>query len=289
MTGVTIRTLTDIEDLRRIEDLQVRIWGMPERDVVPVHQLKAAVGAGGSVIAAMEADGTLVGFCYGFAGWRAGRPLFYSHMAGVLGGRQLQDIGFRLKCAQRQAALEMGYEYAVWTYDPLQSINARFNLRKLGATARRYYVNYYGAMPDELNRGTDSDRLEVDWALRSPRVAAAASGVPEAREWGPAPRVLEAVPWEAPAGPAGAPDRPPPAAVGPSDPALGLDAPVVRIEIPTDFPEMRLRDPACARAWRVASREAFRHYFDRGYVAVDFILEPGERLRGDYVLTREPV
>jgi len=271
MTDIVIKTLKDIESFRQIETLQMEIWGMPERDVVPVHQLQAASGAGGAVIAAVGSDGAFVGFCYGFAGWRDGRPLFYSHMAGVLGGRQLRDIGFRLKCAQREAALAMGYDRAVWTYDPLQSVNARFNLRKLGATACRYHVNYYGDMPDELNRGVESDRIEVDWELRSHRVRAATAGRAADRAW---PEALHAL-------------REEPATSAPGDPALGLDAPVVLLEIPTDFPSMRARDQGLADAWRAASREVFLHYFGRRYRAVDFLLHRGERLRGEYVLSLE--
>ncbi|MDR7521656.1 MAG: GNAT family N-acetyltransferase [Armatimonadota bacterium] len=274
MADITIRALTDAESLQHIEALQMEIWGMPPHDVVPVHQLKAATSAGGVVLAAFTADGTMVGFCYGFAGWRGGRPLFYSHMAGVRGGLQLQDIGFRLKCAQREAALAMGYEHAVWTFDPLQSVNARFNLHKLGATASRYYVNYYGQMQDELNRGLDSDRLEVDWALRSRRVEAAVAGRPAERDWSAAPRALEVVPHLV--------------GIAPKPPALDLEDPAVLIEIPTDFPQIRQRDRGLAVAWRLAAREAFLTYFGRGYCAVDFLLHPRERLRGEYVLSRVP-
>lgn len=274
MTDIVIKALKDIESLRRIETLQMEIWGMPERDVVPSHQLLAAAGAGGTVLAAYEPDGTMIGFCYGFAGWRDGRPLFYSHMAGVRGGRQLQDVGFRLKCAQREAALALGYDHAVWTYDPLQSVNARFNLRKLGATAQRYYVNYYGDMPDELNRGIDSDRLEVDWALRSVRVEAAVARKPEEWTWDDAMPALEAATH--------------PLGVAPRKPLLTLDDPVIVMEVPTDLPAIRQRDRGLAYAWRVATREVFLHYFGRGYRSVDFLLRPGERLRGDYVLVRGP-
>ncbi|MDR7485544.1 MAG: hypothetical protein QN187_09465 [Armatimonadota bacterium] len=274
MADITIRALTDIESLQHIEALQMEIWGMPPHDVVPVHQLKAATSAGGAVLAAFTADGTMVGFCYGFAGWRGGQPLFYSHMAGVRGGLQLQDIGFRLKCAQREAALAMGYEHAVWTFDPLQSINARFNLHKLGATASRYYVNYYGQMRDELNRGLDSDRLEVDWALRSRRVEAAVGGQPAKHDWSAAPRALEAIPHLM--------------GVAPTPPALDREDPAVLIEIPIDFPQIRQRDRGLAAAWRLATREAFLTYFGRGYRAVDFLLHQGERLRGEYVLSRAP-
>jgi predicted GNAT superfamily acetyltransferase len=268
-----IKSLKDIASLRKIEQLQVEIWGMPEREIVPSHQLLAAAGAGGAVLAAVEPDGTIIGFCYGFAGWREGQPLFYSHMAGVTGHRQLQDVGFRLKCAQREAALAMGYARAVWTYDPLQSINARFNLHKLAATAGRYHVNYYGEMPDELNRGVDSDRLEVDWALRSPRVQAAVAGQADERAWEDAVAALAAAPH--------------PLGLAPRGPMPDLDAPAVTLEVPTDFPAIRRRDRGLAAAWRTTTRELFLQYFARGYRAVDFLLRPGEPLRGHYVLSQE--
>lgn len=275
VSDVTIKILKDVPSFRRIEALQIEIWGTIERDVIPVHQLMAASGAGGAVLGAFDERGEMIGFCYGFAGWRRGAPLFYSHMAGVKGSRQLQDVGFRLKCAQREAAMAMGYDHAVWTYDPLQSVNARFNLHKLGATARRYYVNYYGEMPDEINRGLESDRLEVDWALRSPRVEAAVAGAPPARAWGDAVRSLGAT--------AGSGET------GPGEPVFYLDAAAILIEIPTDLPTLRNRDRGLARAWRLAARAAFLHYFERGYCAVDFVVRPGpppRPLRGDYVLTR---
>lgn len=279
MTQITIKPLKDIESMRRVEALQTEIWGMPDLDVVPSHQLLAAAGAGGAVLGAFESDGTMVGFCYGFAGWRERRPLFYSHMAGVRGAHQLQDIGFRLKCAQREAAQAMGFDHAVWTYDPLQSVNARFNLHKLGATARRYYIDYYGEMPDALNRGLDSDRLEVDWALRSQRVQEAISRSGSARVWEGAPYALEG--------------RPHPLGVAPGEPNLALGAPVVLLEVPTDFAALRQRGLHLAQAWRAATRAALVHYFGRGYRAVDFLLRPprlhggAASLRGDYVLVQD--
>jgi predicted GNAT superfamily acetyltransferase len=272
VSDVTIKILKDVASFRRIEALQVEIWGMSDRDVIPVHQLMAASGAGGAVLGAFDEHGELIGFCYGFAGWRRGAPLFYSPMAGVRGARPFQDGGFRLKCAQREAALAMGYEHAVWTYDPLQSVNARFNLHKLGATARRYYVNYYGEMPDEINRGLESDRLEVDWALRSRRVEAAVTGAPIERSWEGAVRSLGAASETADAGPV--------------EPRLDLNDRVVLIEIPTNLPALRNRDRGLAHAWRTASRAAFLHYFEHGYHAVDFVLRPGSPRRGDYVLSR---
>jgi predicted GNAT superfamily acetyltransferase len=231
VAAIMIRSITDVDELRAVEELQIAVWGMPERDVVPLHHLLAASGAGGRVLGAFAPDGTIVGFCYGFAGVRGGRRLFYSHMAGVLTAYRDRDVGFRLKQAQRDAALTDGIDWMVWTYDPLQGGNAYFNLHKLGAETRRYYVNYYGAMNDALNRGSESDRLEVDWWLRDPRVEALMAG------------------------------RPAPIAPDPGE--------LQRIGVPSNITALRRHDPDAAAEWRRTTRERFLEAFAAGYVAVD--------------------
>jgi predicted GNAT superfamily acetyltransferase len=229
---VAIRAITDPQTLHEVETLQQRVWGMGDREIVPAHQLLAATASGGIVLGAFASSGELIGFCYGFVGLREGRPFLYSHMAGVVEGWRGQEIGFRLKQAQREAALARGLDWMVWTFDPLQSLNAYFNLRKLGALARRYYVHYYGEMPDDLNRGIDSDRLEVDWHLRSPRVAMSLSERQPSREAEREGAELRGAGNEAPLALALAGAHPLP---HPVDPVLDLDAAVVRIGIPIDF------------------------------------------------------
>lgn len=258
---ITIRAVTDVAELRAVEDLQIRVWGMPERDVVPLHHLLAAGGAGGGVLGAFTPDGKLVGFCYGFAGVRGGRPLFYSHMAGVLAEFRDQEIGFRLKQAQREAALAAGFTWMVWTYDPLQAGNAYFNLHKLGAESHRYIVNYYGEMQDELNRGADSDRLEVDWRLNDPRVDALMPDDASARGEASARGVASAR----------------------DEASAALPGDVIRIDVPPDITSLRRRDPAAAAWWRETTRRQFRDAFAAGYVAVDVERRPE---RTAYVLIR---
>ena len=124
MGRVEIRPITDLPTLRALEDVQQRVWGMPDRDVVPTHQLLAATAAGGVVLGAFSPEGAVVGFCYGFVGRRQGRLFLYSHMAGVVEEWRGRQIGFRLKRAQRDAALAQGVDWMVWTFDPLQSANA---------------------------------------------------------------------------------------------------------------------------------------------------------------------
>src|SRR5207249_1161289 len=201
-----------------------------------------AVSAGGVLLGAFDEHGVLVGFCYGFIGLRDRELLFYSHMAGVRPGLQDRDIGFLLKRAQRQAALDRGLDRMVWTFDPLQSLNASFNLRKLGVTASRYYVDYYGEMPDAINRGVPSDRLEVDWWLRDPAVEARLTGDASPRSWPDAPAALVGIRRGDTLAPDIAPD---------------LDQPVVRVEVPTTFGDIKTRAPELALSWRMASREVF--------------------------------
>lgn len=270
MIDVSIRPITDPEELRAVEDLQQGVWGMPHLDVVPSHQLVAATRSGGVVLGAFSAERGLIGFCYGFVGLREGELVFHSHLAGVLPEYRSSDVGFRLKRAQRQVALDLGIERMVWTFDPLMSLNAKFNLHKLGVVARRYYVNYYGEMTDALNRGLPSDRVEVDWWLRDARVVSLMSGQRQAQAWDAVP-ALTAIPH--------------PLGTAPGEPVLHLRDPVIRLQIPTVLPQLKERAPQLAVAWRAVTRQVFLHYFSRGYAAVDFVVEDrdGERT-GYYVL-----
>lgn len=274
MNDIEIRPITDVPGLRTVEELQRTVWGMPDRDVVPYHQLLAASSAGGAVLGAFTVDGRLIGFCYGFVGLREGEFFFYSHMAGVHEEYRNRDVGVRLKRAQRQFVLDGGLDRMVWTFDPLMSGNASFNLRKLGAVARRYHVDYYGEMPDALNRGMPSDRLEVDWWLRDPRVESLMRGDQPSRAWHDITPVLLAVPQAI--------------GVTPGDAVLEATAPILRLEIPTAFTQIKDHDLGLAKAWRMATRRAFMHYFRREYAAVDFLAEDPQRRVGSYILLRQP-
>jgi hypothetical protein len=49
----------------------------------------------------------------------------------------------------------------------MQRGNANFSFNRLGVIVRRYYVDFYGEMADELNAGLASDRVEAEWAIDS--------------------------------------------------------------------------------------------------------------------------
>jgi len=172
---ISIRELTTMADLNATVDLQRAVWGMRDAEAASPHTLRAIVHSGGAVFGAVFGD-RLVGFCFGFAAPRDGELWLWSHMAAVHPDFQGRGIGFRLKQAQRAWALNQGYRWMAWTFDPMQAGNANFNFNRLGVTARRYSADHYGEMQDGLNAGLASDRLEAQWQLDAPKVIAMAAG-----------------------------------------------------------------------------------------------------------------
>jgi predicted GNAT superfamily acetyltransferase len=111
----------------------------------------------------------MVGASVAFFAAPAARSM-HSHITGVLPGQQSQGLGRLLKQHQREWALAREVGHITWTFDPLVARNAHFNLRTLGTRVTEYLVNHYGAMDDGINRGDETDRILVSWALAAPPV-----------------------------------------------------------------------------------------------------------------------
>ena len=169
--GVTVREVADLAELEDVVRLYSTIWGRDANPPMTVELLRAFTKAGNYVGGAFE-DGRLVGACVGFFHAPAEDAL-HSHIAGVAPSLNGRHVGFALKLHQRAWALLRGVSEIAWTFDPLVSRNAYFNLVKLGAQPAEYLPNFYGTMLDSINGDDDSDRLLVRWRLRSPHVVAA--------------------------------------------------------------------------------------------------------------------
>ncbi len=276
MVKVEIRRLESVEDLRRCEELQKRIWKMADIRVVPCHMLVAIRDCGGLILGAFL-DKKIVGFAFSFPAIRDGRLVYWFAMMGVDPKHQLKGIGYKLSLRQREHALNQGANLMLWTSDPLRSVNAHLYLTKLGAICDRYLENYYGEMLDELNIGIPSDRFLNEWWIRSPRVLARlAKGrklmLDDLLSAGARFALRADFEDELPI---------------PTPYNLTLDADVVLIEIPSDFNQVRRTNLDVARAWRLATRRVFKSYFDRGYVATDLVSEiRGGVRRNFYALRR---
>lgn len=243
-SGVQVRTLHDLAELRAVVSLFQEIWRSDESSpLMTIEQLRAMAHSGNYLAGAF--DGTrMVGACVGFFAAPPGVGL-HSHIAGVTADLRGRSVGFALKLHQRAWALDSGLTEITWTFDPLVRRNAYFNLVKLGARPREYLVNFYGEISDAINTGHDTDRLLVAWSLAGPRVAEACSGV---RQEADIDRLVEqgaivALDANQSGGPRTASTR------------SRDTARLLLVRVPTDIEAMRLTRPDLAQQWRLAVRD----------------------------------
>ncbi len=158
-TDVRVASLETADQYRLATGLYTDVFGYHGSDLgVNANLMSALRKNGGSSIGAFNASGALIGFVYGFAGTdRSGAHFHYSQAAAVHRAHQGRGIGRMLKLAQREVALGWGQIRMRWTFDPVLSRNAFFNLSTLGAEGMRYERDFYDR--------DDTDRLVVEWDL----------------------------------------------------------------------------------------------------------------------------
>lgn len=167
--GLPIRALHTIAEFHACVDLQRRVWGFDEADLVPVRMFVVAHKIGGQVFGAYD-GGTLAGYCLALPGDRNGHLYFHSHMLAVAPEYRDHGVGRSLKLRQREDGMARGFALMEWTFDPLEIKNAYFNLERLGAIARRYVPDQYGRTSSALHAGLPTDRLVAEWWFGSRRV-----------------------------------------------------------------------------------------------------------------------
>ncbi len=267
-----IRKLRTHAEYLAAEDIQRTVWHFPEREVIPLNELVVAQRIGGHVLGAFD-RGRLVAFCFGIPGYAGGKVFHYSRMTGVLPRYQDSGVGYRLKLAQRALVLAQGLDLVRWTFDPLQSRNARFNIEKLGCVIDEYLVNVYGASGSRYNRGLETDRFVPKWWIRSKRVrdrlAGRAKSVP----------IEEALP----SFPAAIATRFRGNLARPGQVSLPARGRRASVEIPADIDAVKRKALSVARAWRRATRAAFQALFQRGFAITGFATGDG---RSHYLLER---
>lgn len=238
--GVQVREIAELHDLEAVYRLYDRIWRPdPKNPPVTTELLRALTKAGNYVSGAFD-GAELLGACVGFFSAPPGTAM-HSHVAGVSSMALGRSIGFALKLHQRAWALQRGVSTIAWTFDPLVSRNAYFNLVKLGAAAIEYLPNFYGDMNDGINGVGETDRLLVQWELTAAEVVAASTG-----KINPADAETE-LKRGAVIALARSDDSKPVAGKLAGDTAL--------VAVPHDVEALRRADPGCAQQWRIAVRE----------------------------------
>jgi len=276
MTAITptieIQPIESIAQMKALEKLQQDVWGWDDLDTTPLMNFIIMKELGGTLIGAFDGE-NVIGFAFGFIGCADGQRVFHSHMLAVHPSYREHGIGRRLKLAQRNAALEKGFEHITWTFDPLQSANAHLNFHKLGVVSSKYKVNFYGDQSSSpLHRCIGTDRLWVDWFLNSQRVADRVQKQLQETELNGLARLIQ---------------------IGRNNSAVSRSAadlngrPAV-IEIPERIGLLQRENPAAALAWREATRAAFVDAFAAGYVVDDFLrIDQNGHHAGGYLLVRK--
>ncbi len=290
MSEIEIRPLTRLAEMEEVEEIQRVVWTRDEREVIPAHVFHAMQYNGAAVHGAFAGEkmvgftmavlATVEGLDHRIDQVAAARLKMFSVIAGVLPGYRDQGVGYQLKLAQRDFALRIGVRMISWTFDPLESRNARFNIGKLGAVCRRYVRNFHGEMSG-LNAGLETDRFDVEWWVTSNRVK---SRVAQERK----PLSLQSLLAggailvnESTFSSAGLPVPPPNYINHPSN--------LMLVEIPADFQALKQQDFPLALRWREHTRDLFEKLFDSGFLVTDTVRYEDEEghERSFYLLTFE--
>jgi predicted GNAT superfamily acetyltransferase len=299
MSEITIRPMTSMAAIREIEPVQRSIWNYGDLEILPCHTLHALAQNGAALLGAYD-GAKLVGFSLAVLGTiesperidqvAAARLKMYSVVTGVLAAYQGRGVGFELKLAQREFALRIGVRLITWTYDPLESRNARFNVGKLGVICHRYLRHFHGDISGQ-NAGLPTDRFEAEWWVTSNRVegrvvkkrgalsleALLGAGALLVNEASFDDQGLPVPAGDASRGKATT-------KYGPGNSAI-----LLLVEIPANFQEIRQKDSALALRWRQHSRQLFEELFLNSYMVSDFVhqQDPAQRRHSYYLLTHK--
>jgi len=281
--SIEIRALTELGDLYAAVDLQTVYWGFDVESLVPAQMMFTIVKSGGHVVAAYDGEkmiGVLIGL-FAADGIPAHKHLkIYSKRMVVLPEYRGQGIAQDLKLKQRELAMAQGVNLITWTFDPLLSVNAHFNIRKLGCICPTHILDYYCDAPDDVGLTIlgVSDRLVATWIADAPNVVARDTGDyterslqdylnsgaliinPMVDRINPPGRVVEDY----------------------------TDYATLLMEIPPQFRGLVNAMPDTAKMWQEHTRDVFmRLMHEQRYIITDFIFTDFEgRKRAFYVLER---
>jgi predicted GNAT superfamily acetyltransferase len=268
---IDVRQLRTHDEFIRCVELQHDVWGASFTERVSVGMLKVVQRIGGISAGAFEEDGRLVGFVFGLTGVERGRLVHWSDMLAVREHLRDHGIGRRLKEFQRDTVRKLGVTRIYWTFDPLVSRNAHFNLTRLGAHVVEYVPDMYGGDTNSvLHRGVGTDRFIVAWDIDTAAPSVGEDAV-NGRSWSTDAPILN------PVGADGLPAIP------------NVDGHVpttVRIAVPEVIEQVQSQSIENAARWRASTRRAFMWALQEGYRVSAFTRDDGAHY-GFYVCTRD--
>ena len=142
----------------------------------------------------------------------------------------------------------MGYEIIRWNFDPLESMNAFFNIHRLGIISIEYENDIYGTGESGLHKGLPTDRLIATWNLNSDRVI----NKMKQKE----PPITENIPKKS---------------------LDNFTQETTYIEIPRDVRALKETNINEAVRWRMKTRRLFESAFQKDYVVTDIVFSEDKK------------
>jgi predicted GNAT superfamily acetyltransferase len=268
---ITYKQLKTLEELRPCENVQEAVWGFNPLDTIPARFMLVVRKHGGFAMGAFDED-FMIGFVFGVAAIHYGRPSQHSHMLAVLPEYRNQNIGFKLKIAQREDALSRNIDLITWAFDPLQSRNAYLNLNKLGVIACSYDINLYGEeSSSKLHSSLGTDRLLAEWWLVSNKV----KSILDNTQVVVIKKHMESISINKTR-------RDEQGLLIPVESDLTLTNDVLLLEIPDNIEEIKKLNMQVGHQWRKHVQKALIHYFTTGYY-IDYLhIERKDNVRRTY-------
>jgi predicted GNAT superfamily acetyltransferase len=246
--GVMIRDCASLEDYQECVAIQEETWGRAFSERVPAAILRVSQRVGGITAAAFDANGQMLGFVFGMTGVDKGDLVHWSDMLAVRLEARGKHLGERLKQYQRRKVCALGVRRIMWTFDPLVSRNAHFNINRLGAMPVEYAENMYGTTRSALHGALPTDRFVVAWDCAASPSNHAADGVATS-------------------------DAPLLNPVSNGTPTLATvgDVAHVRVQIPIDVQPIIQQQPVLAARWRDITRRTIGERLAAGYRVSAFV------------------
>lgn len=158
MIHTKIKVIDTYNELRKIATIRSEIW--PNDGAVALDHMKFISQHGGIVLGAYLQE-NLVGYVYSFPGYKQNQVYLILQNICILPSYQQQKIGEALMKRLKEEAKLLGYQEMVWTFEPLESVNAYVYLHKMGATSSVYIRNCYENDQDNM----PIDRFFTRWHI----------------------------------------------------------------------------------------------------------------------------
>jgi predicted GNAT superfamily acetyltransferase len=264
---VEYKELTEKEHFRQCADLQKRIFGVNEVDILAPHVVnmlvnkKLSLGVGFGAFEKVNGKDNLIGFIINCATFSD--HSFYGIMVGISPEYRSQNIGFGLINKIREVGLERKIFWLYGIFDPLEGNLGNLYFNKFGFLGVKYEKSAY-----ELNEDYHSaEKVPVDkvlfrWDMYSSRANEKLAGTYQKKTL---PEVLKQYPLIQE-------DR-------------FVDSDGVLVEIPEDFLALKGKNRQEALRWRLRTGKIFDEYVNnRGFHITEFYSERTNGKRKNYYL-----